>query len=527
MFKHTIPDLLFIEPDDTTTPIIYDTSGEISRRELSEKAEKHAAWLIEKGIRRGDRIGVHLMKSIDEIAVIFAISRIGAVWVNINYQWTHRQVEYVIDNSGMKILFTDSRKYKILKQQTSIIGSLEHCVICGEKSVLSEAIHLSDAVSEKSIPELSRPVDKDLAALLYTSGSTGKPKGVMISHINFMDASRRVAEYLKNDSNDRILSVLPLSAPWGMLQITTMLLCGGTVFLQPVVLASEIIESIIRFNITGLAAMPPTWVQLVGNLQEKKQQMPSLRYITSSGGKIPQHILEAIPEVFQGVSVYLTYGLTEAFRSTYLPPEHFLEKMGSLGKPCRNVDVFVIDPQKGVCGPGEQGELVHRGSVVTMGYWNDPESTAKSWRICEPLAHLIGDEKVHYSGDLVRIDEDGYFWFVDRMVSMIKCAGHRISTTEVEDLIGESGIVESSVAFGIEDTTMGQLVHVAVDIKPGFEQDFSIDKLLKHCRNCMPTFMIPSKIHVWDGLMPRNANGKIDRPFVINHCLATTNSKIL
>lgn len=514
MFEYTVPDFLFNSTTDLSRIVIVENERTVTLGELQQRASAIASWLYEAGIRRGDRIGVHLLKSVDEIVLIFAISRIGAVWVNINYQWTSRQLEYVIENSGMRMLFTDSRKARTLSE-CSISQSLEKIIICGMGKAPDGCVKLSSLNSNAVVPELVRPVDKDLAALLYTSGSTGKPKGVMISHSNFVDGTRRVAEYLQNNNNERVLSVLPLSAPWGMLQVTTMLLVKGTVILQQAVLPAEIIESIKKHAVTGLAAMPPTWVQLVGYLTENRNEMPSLRYITSSGGKIPKHILESIPEVFPGVDVFLTYGLTEAFRSTWLPPDMYHKKMGSLGKPCHNVDIFVVDPDKGICSPGEQGELIHRGSVVTMGYWKDPETTAKSWKTCKWLKDLIGDELVHYSGDLVKIDEDGYLWFVDRFVSMIKCAGHRISTTEVEDIVGESGMVESVVAFGVEDETMGQVVHIVIDIKPGHDNEFSVDKLKMHCRSAMPTFMMPAKIHVWDGLMPRNANGKIDRPFVI------------
>ena len=519
MFVYTVPDLLFREQTDKDALFVIENDISISRSALNKRASVLASWLYDQGIRRGDRVGIHLMKSIDEIVATFAISRIGAVWVNVNYQWVPDQLEYVIEDSGMKILFTDTRKARQLKDSLQF-QKLGAVVLSGKMtSVNSSHISINDACSTTFVPESYRPVDKDLAALLYTSGSTGKPKGVMISHLNFIDATRRVSEYLVNSKSDTILSVIPLSAPWGVLQITTMLMSGGAVVLQPTVLPSEIVNYVNKHNITGIAAMPPTWVQLSGYLQETQIKLPSLRYISSSGGKIPHQVLESFPEVFPDVSVYLTYGLTEAFRSTYLAPEMFRKKMGSLGKPCKNVDVFVIDPEKGICGPGEQGELVHRGSVVTMGYWNNQKATDQNWKTCEHLRHLIGDELVHYSNDLVRIDEDGYLWFVDRMVSQIKCAGHRISSTEVEDICCQSGFIESAVAFGVPDLIMGQIVHVAIDVKPGCEQSFNEEDLLQYCKRRMPNFMVPARFHVWNGLMPRNPNGKIDRPLVINFYL--------
>jgi acyl-CoA synthetase (AMP-forming)/AMP-acid ligase II len=242
-----------------------------------------------------------------------------------------------------------------------------------------------------------------------------------------------------------------------------------------------------------------------------------LRYVTNSGGKIPGTILEAMPRVLPGVQIYLMYGLTEAFRSTYLPPELFHRKAGSIGRAVPNVEVFVVDPTTGSCGPGEVGELIHRGSLVSRGYWGDPALTAERIRPNPHLAPLIGDEPVLHSGDLVRLDDEGYLWFVGRADGMIKCSGYRISPTEVEEVLYQSEVVEDAVAFGVPDELLGQAVHAVVALRPGRTADEAA--LRRFCEPRMPTYMVPARIRVWDGALPRTANGKLDRPAVIRASL--------
>lgn len=199
-----------------------------------------------------------------------------------------------------------------------------------------------------------------------------------------------------------------------------MLLTGGTVVHQPLTMPAEIIRMAQAESVTGIAGVPPLWNQIVRLLVDRPTELPALRRITNTGGKIPPNILELLPQVFPGVDIYLMYGLTEAFRSTYLPPSKFAAKMGSIGRQIPNAQVFAIKHGEGVAGPGEQGELVHAGPLVSMGYWEKPEVTAQKIRPCPELAHLLGDEPVVWSGDLVRVDQDGDLWFVSRMDEMIK-----------------------------------------------------------------------------------------------------------
>jgi acyl-CoA ligase (AMP-forming) (exosortase A-associated) len=480
--------------------------------ELARRSESLAAWLWdEANVRPGDRVAISLRKGFEEAIATFAVTRIGAVFVNVNHQWTARQLEYVLGDCGARVLVTERRKARELSDPAGLV----RIVLADGPCEGANQVRLADLPASLTAPTVPRS-ERDLAALLYTSGSTGRPKGVMLSHRNIVLGAQSVASYLANRPEDRVLGLLPMSFDYGMNQLMTMLLVGGTLVLQPVVLPSEVVKTVREHRVTGMALVPPSWVQLVRYLEESGERLPSLRYVTNSGGKIPRPILEALPRVLPGVDVFLMYGLTEAFRSSYLPPSEFQAKMGAIGRAIPGAELFVVHPDKGLCGPGEEGELVHRGELISLGYWGDPERTNAKIRASKHLAARIGDEKVLFSGDLVHADADGCLWFHGRMDEMIKCSGFRLSPTEVEDLLYASGVVGDAIAFGVEDDELGQVVHVAVNARDGRELD--PDELLRRCRKDMPGYMVPRRIHVWPGPMPRTSSGKLDRPTVIQAC---------
>ncbi len=260
--------------------------------------------------------------------------------------------------------------------------------------------------------------------------------------------------------------------------------------------------------------MPPAWIQVVRYLQEVRTELPALRYVTNSGGKIPGPILEAMPAVFPGARIYLMYGLTEAFRSTFLDPARFADKQGSMGQAVPNVETFVVVHGRGLARPGEEGELVHRGSFISRGYWGRPGATDEKIRPVPELSDLLGDEKVVWSGDIVRADDDGDLWFVGRADGMIKSMGFRLSPTEVEEIVHRTGLVTQVVAFGVDDELAGQVVEICV----AHEEPVDTEALAAEARKRMPHYMVPRRVHVWPTEMPRTASGKIDVPTVVRAC---------
>lgn len=490
--------------------LIVDPGRQATYGQMAREVANVAAWLLQQGLRPGDRVVIHLRKSIAEVAAMLAVARVGGVVVNVNHQWTPEQVRYVAEDCGATLMICDKRAARAATVG-GLPGRLCRLLVVGAAAADGWDVY-------ESLPDAEPPptlvLDTSLAMIIYTSGSTGKPKGVMLSHRNIVSGARSVARYLRLCGDDRLLGVLPYSFDYGFNQLSTMLLLGGTVVHQQVPMASEVLKTAKQQAVTGIAAVPPLWNQIVRYLQETPIELPALRLITNSGGKIPSAILNAMPAVFPGVEIFLMYGLTEAFRSTYLEPAKFLKKKGSIGRAIPGAEVYVIRAGKGVAQPGEEGELVHRGPLVSLGYWGKPDLTAQRIRPCPELVSLIGDEPVVYSGDLVRVDEDGDIWFVGRGDSMIKTSGFRLSPDEVEDMVFRSGMISEVIAFGVDDDDLGQVVHVA--ITPTGE--FSEGALLRYCRAAMPSYMVPRRFHIWQDAMPRTASGKLARPEVIQAC---------
>lgn len=507
MYPNVISELIDQHlPADASAPAIIHGERTLSYGSLADEVDAWASWLVALGVRRGDRIGIHLAKSAEEITLMFAAARIGAVSVNLNSALKPFQVRHIINDAGIRLLIVARMRLAGLIED-GLLDAVETVIVSGADSPDPRV----QCFAER--PQLPRyvgpaPIDLDIAALFYTSGSTGRPKGVAFTHGNVLAGARAVATYLKNTADDRILSVLPLSFDYGFSQVTTAFLVGAAVVLQPVPIAAEIAKSVAAQSATGLALVPPAWADLTRYLVESGERLTSLRYITNSGGRIPQTTLKQMPEAFAGTEIFLMYGLTEAFRATYLDPSLFLSKMGAIGRAIPGTEVFVIDREKGICDQGEPGELVQRSSLISRGYWGKADETAARIKPNRFLADRIGDEKVLHSGDVVYADEDGILWFVGRDDGMLKSSGYRISPEEVEEFVLATGLTREVVAFGIADDVLGHVIHLAVV----WDCDPETDALTRQCRRGLPSHMVPRAIHTWDGsVLPRTTSGKHDR----------------
>lgn len=495
---------------------LVDPDRSVTYAELARDVDALAARLWHLGVGVGDRVIVHFRKSIDEVTAMLAIWRLGAVVVNVNHQWTADQLLYVAADCRARAAIMPTSVARSLIP-IDLPPTLEHVVVRGTGLIQSPDERFSKWEPNMRVAEAFKPhqaASTALAAVIYTSGSTGKPKGVMLTHRNIRIGALSVTEYLGLDETDKLLSILPYSFDAGLNQLTTMLLVGGTVVHQPVILAAEIIASAKRHGVTGIAGVPPLWSIIVRYLMHAPSDLPALRRITNTGGKISPDILSAMPQVFPGAEIFLMYGLTEAFRSTFLAPAKFMAKMGSIGQAVPYAKVFAVQAGKGRAGPGEQGELVHVGPLISLGYWERPEETAARIRPCPELAAEIGNEPVVWSGDLVEVDADGDLWFVGRLDAMIKTMGFRVSPTEVEDAAARTGLIQECVAFGREDPDRGQTVHLACSLHNGADPG----ALQAAFRHTMPSYMLPSSIFLWPGSMPRISSGKLDRPGVIAAC---------
>ncbi len=482
--------------------------------ELQDLVLSAATGLLRVGLGAGDRVGVYLNKRFETVAAYLGTSRAGGVFVPINNVLKPVQVLHILDDCDVAILVTTHAQATGMERELAQCRSLKCLVLVDGGESVPEIAELRtvswrDVIDTGASPlKTSRRIDNDVASILYTSGSTGRPKGVVLSHRNMVNGAISVSSYLENTPEDRILSVLPWSFDAGFSQLTTGLASGASVVLMDYLLPRDVVRAAARQGATGLTGVPPLWNQLA-KLDWPEEAVASLRYIANTGGAMPTATLDILREKLPGTKPFLMYGLTEAFRSTYLPPEELDRRPTSIGKAIPDAEILVVRDDGSECAPGEPGELVHRGALVALGYWNDPERTAERFKPAPvQRRELPFPEIAVWSGDTVVKDEEGFLYFVGRKDDMIKSSGYRISPTEVEEVVYGTGLVNECAALGVPHRELGQAVVVAAHGKSA--DDESRDGILAACRAALPNFMVPSAI-VWQESLPRNPNGKIDR----------------
>ncbi len=482
--------------------------------ELASLIENFGSTLQALGCRRQDRVGISLDLCFEQAVSIFGTSRAGAVFVPMNHLLLIDQVCHIANDCQIAGLVVSKEKFDILNGSWKRIPSLRFLIVVGEgEETISgfggEWMMYHQAIQNRGLPHTEDTcIEKDLAGILYTSGSTGKPKGVMISHAQILDGSSIVSAYLGINETDRIMAVLPFSFDAGLNQIMTAFQQSATLVLKTFVFARQIVQTLQDMKITGLAGVPTLW-NLISQPSSglHKTDLPSLRYITNTGGVMPQKVLTILRQNLPSTNIFLMYGLTEAFRSTYLPPEELDARPTSMGKAIPNTEILVVTEQGRPAQPGEVGELVHRGPTVSLGYWGQPALTNK---VLRPHPFLppdqCGNEKVCFSGDLVTMDEDGFCYFVGRRDSMIKSAGFRLSRTEVEEVIHQSGLVKEVAVIGIPDEILGQAVKAFVVLE---EENGGQDKIAAICVEKLPRYMVPKYYEIVTEI-PKTPNQKID-----------------
>jgi acyl-CoA ligase (AMP-forming) (exosortase A-associated) len=330
----------------------------------------------------------------------------------------------------------------------------------------------------------------------------------VLSHRNLLVGAESVSSYLANTPDDVILAALPISFDAGLSQLTTAFAVGAHVVLANYLFPKDLVRLCDLHAVTGLTCVPPLWMQLV-DVDWPQEARASMRYIANTGGRMPRATLDRLRALFPGARPFLMYGLTEAFRSTYLDPAQVDARPDSIGKAIPDAEILVVRPDGRLAGPGEEGELVHRGPLVAQGYWNDPVRTAERFRpLPGPHEGWRRPELAVWSGDTVRVDEEGYLYFVGRVDDMIKTSGYRVSPTEVEEVAYDSGLVRDAVALGVPDERLGQ--RIVLVVTPAAPAGLEVDQLRAILRQTLPAFMVPAEIRVATDL-PRSPNGKFDR----------------
>ncbi len=522
--------------------------------QIAGEVEAIAAGLVRMGLQRGERVAIFLEKRFEAALAPFGITAAGGVFVPINPLLKPAQVAYILRDCEVRVLITSTQRWAQLHNEAAEILTIKNVIFINNDVNIDEIDinkvadtylfertywHKIFITIEKNSyygkvrsagPAQGPLIDADMAAILYTSGSTGQPKGVVLSHRNLVAGAHSVASYLGNGPHDTLLAALPLSFDAGFSQLTTAFLTGARVVLLNYLLPQDVLKVMVREQVTGLTAVPPLYIQLAA-LKWPDAIRTHLRYFANTGGHMPRATLAQLRHQAPAAQPFLMYGLTEAFRSTYLPPEEVDKRPDSMGKAIPNAEILVLREDGSLCNDDEPGELVHRGALVAQGYWNDPEKTAERFKPLPPQVRGVGaacgtglqlPEYAVFSGDTVRRDADGFLYFVGRRDEMIKTSGYRVSPVEVEEVFYATGRVAECAAFGITHPVLGQVIHVAVlaaslgpssDPSPGSTpaQMPLPEALMAECRTRMPAYMVPTGIEVVSQVLPRNANGKIDR----------------
>ncbi|MET0137887.1 MAG: AMP-binding protein, partial [Sphingobium sp.] len=414
----------------------------------------------------------------------------------INPLLKRAQVAHILADSSAALLIAQGSRLALLET-----GDLSHGIVTVEDVTADAA--MTDATKPGLPPSTAHP--DALCEILYTSGSTGRPKGVMLSHANLSLGAEAVADYLGLRSDDRTLCVLPFSFDYGQNQLFSTWAAGGCAVPLDYLLPRDVAKAVAAQGITTLAGVPPLWVQLL-DVAWPADALSSLRRLTNSGGALNRTLVGRMRETFGSADIYAMYGLTEAFRSTYLPPAMIDSHPDSMGRAIPHAEILVVRPDGSLTEPDEPGELVHCGPLVAQGYWRDAERTAARFRPA-PAASVHGGSAV-WSGDTVRRDSEGLLYFVGRDDAMIKSAGNRISPTEIEDAVAAVAGVMEAAALGIADERLGQAIRLYVHIEG--DEETVVEALRAALRRDLPNFMQPRDIIPLPGL-PRNPNGKIDR----------------
>lgn len=475
-------------------PALVLRGATLSYKDLRSRISLLAGWLKTQVPEHGARVASWAAKGELTCLMPLAAARAGLIHVPVNPLLKRAQVVHILADSGAKLLIGSPARLQTLEE-----GDAHGVEQWGEVEALEAAWGLDERL------EPSTADTDELAAILYTSGSTGRPKGVMLSHANMWLGAESVASYLGLAADDITLAVLPLSFDYGQNQLLSTWFAGGSVVPLDYLTPRDVVKATERHGVTTLAAVPPLWVQLV-ELEWPQQTAARLHRLTNSGGALTEDLVKRLRGQFSQARLFAMYGLTEAFRSTFLDPALIDSHPTSMGKAIPHAEILVIGGDGEVTADGEEGELVHCGPLVAHGYWQDAERTAERYKPA-PAASRYGGMAV-WSGDRVRRDADGLLYFVGRRDAMIKSAGNRISPQEIEEAALASGLVAEAVALGVKDARLGQAVHLVVRPAPGVS-DFR-EELPNKLMQDLPNFMNPKVIH-WRDAMPISPNGKIDR----------------
>ncbi|MBN1163403.1 MAG: AMP-binding protein [Candidatus Krumholzibacteriota bacterium] len=487
-------------------------STRLTYGEIDRAANQLAHTLQACGVRYGDRVAVLIDNSPETVISIWAILKADATFLVINPTTKSQKIAYILNNCRATALLTHVSRWKSALPAANQTGSLRTVVLAGkvtpriEESVRPGLKFLTWEEAGQGKPAEAperKAIDIDLAALIYTSGTTGNPKGVMLTHLNIVSASTSITTYLENVENDIIINILPLSFDYGLYQILMAAQFGGKIILdRSFAYPYAIIKLIQEEKVTGFPLVPTISAILLQMKELEKEEFKHLRYLTNTAAALPVSHITGLGKVFPRATIYSMYGLTECKRVSYLPPEELKRRPTSVGKGMPNEQVYLVDEKDQIItDPGVVGELVVRGSNLMKGYWELPAETAERLK-----PGLFPWEQSLYTGDLFRMDEEGFLYFVSRKDDIIKSRGEKVSPREVENAIYALEDVLETAVVGVPDEVLGEAIKAYVVLKEG--STLTENDILLHCSKNLEDFMIPQLVEFKESL-PKTSTGKI------------------
>ncbi|HOX57013.1 MAG TPA: AMP-binding protein [Candidatus Paceibacterota bacterium] len=463
--------------------------GAMTYAALREKVSRVACGLLDQGYNKGDRIGVFSENSPFFVSVYLGIMRAGLTAVPFQTEVGAGTFSEIVSDTGMRGVFVSNRFRNRVQAWAGELGL----------SLLPE--HYGDHAlgdGQAIFPEIT--ASRDLAALMFTSGSTGSPKGVMVTHGNIECNTRDIISYMGLQNQDRAMVVLPFHYCFGLSLLHTHLMAGGSLVLNNEfkLFPEVVLMEMQRKECTGLAGVPSTYQILLRRSRFRELAFPRLRWFQQAGGKLPNACIEEILSSFPQARYFLMYGQTEGTaRLSYLPPERLADKLGSIGTglPSTRLEVLKADGTPVAPGSDEVGEIVAAGDNIALGYWNDPVETSRFFR----------GGRLH-TGDLARVDEDGFIFIVERERDMIKAGGNRISAKEVEEVIAELPEVIEVAVLGAPHELLGEAVKAFV--VPAPVSRITPQDVVAHCQRRLPGYKVPEEVFFLNTMI-HNGSGKV------------------
>jgi long-chain acyl-CoA synthetase len=479
--------------------------------EIDGQANRLAHALIASGIRRWDRVAIYLENSPEAAAAIFAALKARGIFLVINPATRAGKLAHILNDSRAKALITDKTRLPEAEAALAEAPHVETIWLSGAEADARRAKRIFSlraclGGAERRGRPAEENIDVDPAALIYTSGSTGKPKGVLVTHLNMWTAAEAITTRLNNTADDVILSALPLAFNYGLYQLLMAFQVGARIVLERSLrYPFALIEGLMREEATGLPLVP-TMASILLEMDLSKYRFPRLRYITNTAAALPARHIEGLRKAFPEAKIFSMYGLTECKRVSCLPPDQITVRPDSVGKPLPNTEAYIVNEAGDRVRPGATGELVVRGSHVMSGYWGMPEETDRALK-----PGPFPGEKVLYTGDLFRMDEDGHLYFVSRKDDIIKTRGEKVSPKEVEDVLYSLDGVVDAVVVGVPDEVLGQAIKAVVSVRPGAQ--LTAQDVLRHCARRLEDFMVPQHVEFRESL-PVTSTGKISRRMI-------------